>query len=325
MSRSFNSVLAFIGALLLVFLLGACQVKTEDAAVENVEAQADNLDASAENAADAITNAADNAADNAVDSAEPPPPPPPPPPEPATAFPFPATDTGPPGNGGPPKNGAPHPDAVTANDVAPTNEAAPANAVAPADTAPAADQAEKGFGSFKELDDMEVDNWYTVEFFVAPDKEALKEEAEAPAEELTAPTAIYVAPLMRVTLLKDPGFEIRAKTDAVQTTGRDRRASWQWDVKPLTDGERTLYAKVEVLKRNPDGSLEATETRTRHVAVKIEVGTWAGFLIALKNAASLGDVLTTLFASWEKTLGALAALILALVGVIVAAKKLRKA
>lgn len=329
MSRSFNSVLAFIGALLLVFLLGACDMKTDEAAVENVEAQADNLDASAENAADTITNAADNAIENAgaaidenaVDSAKPPPPPPP---EPATAFPFPATDTGPPGNGGPPKNGAPH---AAANEVAPanevaTNEAAPANAVAPADEAPAADHAEKGFGSFKELDDMEVDNWYTVEFFVAPDKEALKEEAEVPAEELTAPTSIYVAPLMRVTLLNDPGFEIRAKTDAVQTTGRDRRASWQWDVKPLTDGERTLYAKVEVLKRNPDGSLEATETRTRHVAVKIEVGTWAGFLIALKNAASLGDVLTTLFASWEKTLGALALLIGAFGGVILAWRKL---
>lgn len=183
------------------------------------------------------------------------------------------------------------------------------------------DDAEKGFGAFRPLDDMEVDNWYTVEFFVAPSKTGLAEEAEG--RELTAPSPIWVGRWMRVTLLKDPSFEIRAKTDAEKPTGRDRQASWQWDVRPLTGGERTLYAKVEVLKRNADGSFETIETRTRQVAVKVEVGTWRGFLIALKNAASLGEALSTLFAAWEKTLLALAALITALGGLLVAVRKLR--
>jgi hypothetical protein len=180
------------------------------------------------------------------------------------------------------------------------------------------DLAEEGVGAFRDPGDMEVDKWYQVEFFVAPDKpetqaaEELADVSEGVA--LTTAQPVFVAPIMRVTLLEDPNFEIRAKGDAIRTTGRDMSASWQWDVKPLTGGDRTLFAKVEVLRRLPDGSYEATETKTRRVAFSVEVGTWNGLLIALRNAATLGDLLATLFGSWRGALVALTALIVAASG-----------
>jgi hypothetical protein len=180
------------------------------------------------------------------------------------------------------------------------------------------DSAEKGLGAFVEPDEMEVDNWYTLEFVAAPDEPGLADESED--LELTPAKAIYVAPIMRVTLLDEPSFEIRSKTDAIQLTGRNKAASWQWNVKPLTGGERSLYAKVEVLRRHPSGEYEATESRTRRVAVTVKVGTWQGFLTALRNASTLGDVLSTLFAAWKKTLVALALLIGAASGVWLAIK-----
>lgn len=188
------------------------------------------------------------------------------------------------------------------------------------DTGPG-DESEEGLGAFRQLPDMEVDNWYTVEFFVAPEGEgAAKDEGlakESGNADLTDPAFVYVAPAMRVTLQDDPTFEIRAKTPAVVITGKDKSATWVWDVKPLTGGERSLYATVEVLQRNPDGSLKknadgsyvASMPKTRSASVEVKIGTWKGFLIALQNAASLGDVLTTLFSAWQKTLLALAALI----------------
>src|SRR4030095_11081364 len=188
------------------------------------------------------------------------------------------------------------------------------------------DEAEAGLGAFKDLGDMEVNNWYTVEFYVAPDQGGLAEESEG--IELTSPTAIYVAPAMRVTMAKDPNFEVNAKSDEIVMTGRDKAASWLWDVKPLTGGERTLYAIVEILQRNPDGSLKknpdgsyvSSEPKKRRVDVKVKVGTWRGFMTALQNASSLGDVLGTLFGAWEKALLALALLIGAAGGVWLAIK-----
>jgi hypothetical protein len=306
MSRTFNNILAVFAALVLALLIGGCEAKTENAA-ENVAV----VNAVEENAQEA--NAVENAVEGAnggVDASAPPPPPPPPPLPPTPGGAEPTTAP-------PPPTEQPQP--------APPQ---PLPAPPATDTGPI-DEAEEGVGAFRELSDMEVDNWYTVEFFVAPDERGLVQESESDASELTAPKAIYVAPAMRVTLQPDPGFEIRAKSAAVVMTGRDRDASWQWDVKPLTGGARTLYAAVEVLQRNPDGSLArnpdgslvATEAKTRRVEVKVKVGTWKGFLIALQNAASLGDVLSTLFSAWQKTLIALAALITAAWGVVWAIKK----
>lgn len=241
----------------------------------------------------------------------PPPPPPPPPPapeadggddEPTAVLTPPATDT----TADIPAEGPP--------------EAVPP-AEGPPDVLPSP-HAQKGRGAFVDPGDMEVDNWHHLEFVVGRNEAALAEESED--QELTRSKAIFVAPLMRVTLLPDPDFEIKPQSDVTQETGADRAASWQWMVKPLRGGSHALIAQVEVLERRPDGSIVSIETYKRRLAIRVRVGTWQGFLNALKGAATFGDILGTLFGSWGKTLTALTALIAAAVGLWAAIRKLRK-
>jgi len=239
----------------------------------------------------------------------PPPPPPPPPPMPTSAGPDePVTFPGPP-----------------ATDTSPDD---PGNVVAPADQPadqpgdPASTAPQKGRGAFVNPGDMEVNNWHRLEFVVGRNDAALAQESEE--QELGQSKEIYVAPVMRVTLLPDPDFEIRKQSPDIQETGADRAASWQWSIKPLNGGAHELIAKVEVLQKQPDGSYAQLETFTRRLAVTVHVGTWQGFLNAIKGAASFGDLLATLFGSWGKTLTALTALIAAAVGLWAAIRKLRK-
>lgn len=168
---------------------------------------------------------------------------------------------------------------------------------------------EEGRGAFIQPRDLTVNQWETLEFIVGPDDPALSEEAEGRL--LTQPRSIFVSSTMRVFLLDHPNFEIRAKTEAIQSTGMDATASWLWDVRPLTDGTHTLHARVEVLKRNPDGGLDTLDAYTRRVSLRVKVKTWQGFANALQNASTAGDLFATLFRAWEKTLVALGALIAA--------------
>ena len=181
--------------------------------------------------------------------------------------------------------------------------------------------AEKGRGAFVNTGDMDLENWHRLEFVVGTSEAALAEESED--QELTPSKGIFVAPIMRVRLLPDPNFEIRPQSPAEQNTGADRAASWQWMVKPLKGGDHSLVAQVEVLEREEDGSLRAVDTYKRRVAIKVRVGTWKGFLNALRGAASFGDLLATLFRSWEKTLLGLTALIAAAVGLWAAIRQLK--
>ncbi len=122
-----------------------------------------------------------------------------------------------------------------------------------------------------------------------------------------------------------------AQTPDVQDIGLDRTANWKWKVKPIKGGPHKLHAQVEILVRGPDGQLvngpdgtpKTLDSYDRYVAIKVEVGTGRGFMNALRNAADAGDLLGTLFRSWEKTLLALAALITALGAVLMAVRKLR--
>jgi hypothetical protein len=208
---------------------------------------------------------------------------------------------------------------VSANASAPAGADHGAETTAPPVPAPAPAGVRKGLGAFVDPGDMEIDNWVTVEFVVGPDTAAITEETEG--QPLTTPHPVFLSETMRVTLLPDPNFEIRPQSAAVQDTGPDMTATWQWKVKPSHGGNATLYAKVEVGTRQPDGSLAVARTYTRRVAVHVKVGTWKGFLNALRNASTLGEVLNTLFSAWEKTLLALAALIAAASGVWMAIKK----
>lgn len=180
----------------------------------------------------------------------------------------------------------------------------------------------KGRGAFTDLPDLIVGRSYPLMFVVGPTEKAIADEAGG--VEMAASQTVYVAPVMRVTLLPNPNFDTEAETSAVQRTGLDRSATWQWNIVPRRDGEQRISALVEVLQPNPDGSYTTLESKNRHVSLEVEVGTWQGFMTALQNAASLGDVLTTLFNSWGKSLGALAALIAAIFGVPIAIREGRK-
>ena len=215
--------------------------------------------------------------------------------------------------------------------MAPATDTAPDDGDVPDEAAPLAEgppivppvpDAEKGRGAFVDPGDMEVDNWHRLEFVVGRNEAALAEESEN--QELTSSKAIFVAPLMRVTLLPDPDFEIKPQSDVTQETGTDRAASWQWMVKPLRGGSHALIAQVEVLERRPDGSTVSAETYKRRLAVKVRVGTWQGFLNALKGAATFGDVLGTLFGSWGKTLTSIAAMVTAVPTIWLAIQAWRK-
>ena len=182
---------------------------------------------------------------------------------------------------------------------------------------------EAGKGAFVQPPPMVVSGWYPIEFVAGPDQATLASQSEGAP--LTQPTAIFVSQNMRVTLLSDPSFEIRPKSRSLQATGHDKASTWLWDVSPHAGGRHLLFAKVEVLTKKPDGSLELYQGYTRQVAVMVKVTAWQKTMSSLSGAKSLGDALTAVFGSWKLTLGALAGLILALVGVIAAVRRLKRA
>ncbi|MEO7634474.1 MAG: hypothetical protein ABIS38_02360 [Sphingomicrobium sp.] len=176
---------------------------------------------------------------------------------------------------------------------------------------------EDGVAAFVKPAPMKVDRWAIIEFAAGPNVAKLGAATEGQA--LTAPTAIYVAKTMKVTLLNDPAFEIKAKGEAVQDSGLDRTATWLWDVRPKVGGVHSLNARVEVLRALPGGGFETIEQYTRKVDVTVTVGA----LGAIDQAASVGDKLTGLFSSWQKAVTALVALVVA-VGVLMWRLGLRK-
>jgi|KBSSwiStaDraftv2_1062776.scaffolds.fasta_scaffold00229_2 hypothetical protein len=212
-------------------------------------------------------------------------------------------------SGPPPRSAAPTTN-VTDDTALVDNAGTTDNTATPADNSVALPEGvTKGVGAFVDPGDMDVDAWSTLEFVVGPTEAVIAEETEG--RKLTPSAAVYVAPTMRVTLLPDPGFQYQPQSDPIQDTGQDRTATWQWKVKPLTGGTTTLFARVEVGERERNGTLNVVKTYTRRVAVHVHVGTWKGFLNALKSAASLGDLIGTLVGSLGKTLTAIAAMVTA--------------
>ena len=212
--------------------------------------------------------------------------------------------------GGPPRSSAPAATQVSDNSALVDNSTTADNGTAPADANEVLpEQVSKGVGAFVDPGDLDVDAWSTLEFVVGPTDAVLAEETEH--RKLTPSATVYVAPTMRVTLLPDPNFQFQPQSDPIQDTGIDRTATWQWKVKPLSGGSSTLFARVEVGTRERNGTLTVVKTYTRRVAVHVHVGTWKGFLNALKSAASLGDLIGTLVGSLGKTLTAIAAMVTA--------------
>ena len=181
---------------------------------------------------------------------------------------------------------------------------------APPGEGPADDGVEQGVAAFVKPPPMTVDHWYVVEFAASPSEAKLHEETEG--QQLTAPTHVFVAPMMRVTLLDNPAFEIKPKGSAEQATGLDKTATWLWDVRPKSSDASALEARVEVLRKKADGSFETIESYTRKVDVTVQVGKMKRTLAAIDDASTLGSKLTGLFGTWQKTIAALVALIGAL-------------
>lgn len=179
-----------------------------------------------------------------------------------------------------------------------------------------------GQGAFVQPGAMSLHNWYPIEFVAGPDAAALSAESEESS--LTHPRPIFVSKVMRVSLLPDPNFQIRPKSKALQETGADLAASWQWDVKPQAAGTHTLIAQVDVLKRKPDGTVEVFNRYSRRVSVRVGAGTLQETLDGIRSAESIGGALTALFKSWSKMLVALAVLIGACLTVIATIGKARR-
>lgn len=164
-----------------------------------------------------------------------------------------------------------------------------------------------GVAAFVQPPPMEIGKWYVIEFVAGPDKRRITEEAED--RTLTRERRIYVGNLMRVRLLKDKAFEITPKSDEEQETGADKTATWSWNVKPLASGKQTLQAEVDVIGRKADGTIGKIDGVTRRVDIEVKVNRMDEALGAIDHASNIGDKLTGLFSSWQKTIAALVALL----------------
>lgn len=172
---------------------------------------------------------------------------------------------------------------------------------------------EPGLAAFRKPQPMQVGAYYPILFVAGPNEQSLSEETEGAA--LTHRRKIFVGPYMQVTLLPDPNFRVKPRTQALQATGADLTTTWEWNVEPLTDGDHVLTAQVDVMRPSPRGGYSTYDSYTRDVAIHITVGSWTAFVEAMRNATSVGDLFGTLFRSWQKTLLAFAAVIVAGFGV----------
>ena len=167
---------------------------------------------------------------------------------------------------------------------------------------------EEGVAAFVRPPPMEVGKFTAIKFVAGPSEQNIRTQTEGAA--LTAATAVYVGKAMRVTLLANPSFEIKARTKPEQTTGLDKTATWLWDVKPLNGEAKALEAEIEIFALNDDDSFgRRLESYTRQVEVTITVGGMTRAIGAIDDASTIGEKLTKLFGTWQKTIAALVALL----------------
>ena len=167
---------------------------------------------------------------------------------------------------------------------------------------------EEGVAAFATPPPMEVGKYTVIKFVAGPSEAAIRAETEGVA--LTQSTAVYVAKAMRVTLLPNPSFQIKPASEAKQTTDMDKTATWLWNVKPLNDQSKALEAEIEIFALNDDDSFgRRLERYTRKVEVEINVGKMQRFSEAVDDSTTIADKLSKLFGSWQKTVGALVALL----------------
>ena len=300
MSRS-NFVLITVLAVALIFLVGvtACApVRINGGEDMNMSAEDGGIDMNAVEV---------DVGENAMATVEPPPPPPPPPPpEPERDGPEDMPVTG----------SAPH----SAAHGSPPSMALPATDTSGEAAAPEVDNRPfRGLGAFVKPPVWKVGNSYSLEFVVGQNEAGLQSVSERRA--VTTPAGIWMAPTMRVTLDPNPNFEIAPQNpdQEIQELSPDRTAAWFWNVKPLKPGTFTLVARVQALKRGPDGELlkgadgklQGRFFPPQTVDVQVRVGARDKAIGAIGDATTFGEAIGAMFGSWQKMLAALAALITA--------------
>lgn len=181
---------------------------------------------------------------------------------------------------------------------------------------------EKGVAAFVTPPPMKVNVPRTIKFIAGPSQQALAAQKQGTLEESVD---IYIGKGMQVKLFPNSSFKITPLSDARQLTLADKTAVWSWEVTPLNDKSDMLRAQVKVYAVNPDGSFGAEqENYERDVRVKIEVDKVQRFSDAMKDGSQIADGFTALFGSWQKTVGALVAL-LGAIGLLAWKLGLRKA
>jgi len=182
---------------------------------------------------------------------------------------------------------------------------------------------EHGLGAFVTPPPMKLKQVETLKFVVAPNEAALREESNKATLEPTK--AIYVGKAMRVTLRPNPSFEITPTTEAMQLTLTNKSATWVWNVKPLNTHNRKLEAYIEVFALKDDDSIgKRIDDYPRDVTIEVEMDSAQRISKFADDGTIVADSFTKLFGSWQKTIGALVAL-LGAIGLLAWKLGLRKA
>ena len=181
---------------------------------------------------------------------------------------------------------------------------------------------EKGVAAFVTPPPMKVTVPTTIKFIAGPSQQALAAQNQGALEESVD---IYIGKGMQVVLYPNSSFKITPLSDARQLTLTDKTAVWSWEVTPLNDKSDKLIAQVKVYAVNPDGSFGVEkDSYERDVRVKIEVDKVQQFSDMADKGSKVANSLTGLMGSWQKTIGALVAL-LGAIGLLAWKLGLRKA
>ena len=186
---------------------------------------------------------------------------------------------------------------------------AEADGLRPVTAEAAAQGVEQGVGSFAKPEPMNVGKWTTIKFFVGQAEQDVRSQSAGAA--LSGATAVYVAKAMRVRLSPNPSFEIKPTSDEDQLTGTmNKTATWSWQVKPINDGSKVIEAEIKVFALTPDGKFgQFIVGYSKSVPVEVHVSGVDRTIGAIDTASMVGNKLTGLFGTWQKTIGALVALL----------------
>jgi hypothetical protein len=144
----------------------------------------------------------------------------------------------------------------------------------------------------------------------APPTQTPREVLEPAPGELTE-YAPVIGSLMSAELVGGDDFEVKALSPAAQPVSKTGPTTWEWQVKALKNGDKTLSVKTLVLMVDSRGQKIPLTPTTQFKVIKVRVGP-AYFLELLKSLPAWLDALALvlaaaagLAAAWWKFRGAL--------------------